>query len=60
MSTGKGNKRVKSIPVLHEEVKKQHSIMLTDVVWDKLKVMAQEKGLSISEFVEQWIRGTPG
>ncbi|MFB2770091.1 hypothetical protein ACE1AT_12515 [Pelatocladus sp. BLCC-F211] len=60
MSTGKGTKRTKNKPVLYDELKKIHGISLTDYSWSKLKSMASDKGLSVSEFVEQWIRETPG
>ena len=58
MSTGKGKKRVKNQPVLYNELKKVHGISLTDYSWDKLRTMAKKKGLSVSEFVEQWLRET--
>lgn len=60
MSTRKGIKGEKNIPILHEEVKKKHTVVLTPTVWEKLKVLSKNKGLSISEFIEQLIRDTPG
>ncbi|NJL09958.1 MAG: hypothetical protein HC908_06580 [Calothrix sp. SM1_7_51] len=60
MSTKKGEKRIKNIPVLHEEIKRQHSVMLTDIAWNKLKELSIVKDLSISELIEQWVRDTPG
>ncbi|NMG05640.1 hypothetical protein DP117_01705 [Brasilonema sp. UFV-L1] len=58
MSTGKGKKRVKNQPVLYNELKKVHGISLTDSSWNKLKDMAQTEGLSVSEYVERWLRDT--
>ncbi|MBO3458726.1 hypothetical protein G7B40_016210 [Aetokthonos hydrillicola Thurmond2011] len=60
MSTGKGKKRIKNQPVLYNELKKIHGISLTDSSWNKLKNISKEKGLSVSEFVEQWLRDTAG
>ncbi len=60
MSTKKGKKRIKNIPVLHEEMKRQHSIMLTDIAWNKLKELSDKQKLSISELIEQWVRDTQG
>lgn len=60
MSTGKGKKRTKNNPVFYEELKKGHEIFLTDSSWNKLKNLAKEKRLSASEYVERWLRETPG
>ncbi len=58
MSTGKGVKRTKNNPVFYTELKKGHEIFLTDSSWHKLKNLANKKGLSASEYVEQWLRDT--
>lgn len=58
MSIKKEVKRIKNQPVFYSELKKGHEISLTDYCWNKLKQMSQEKGLSVSEFVEQWVRDT--
>ncbi|BAY49738.1 hypothetical protein SAMD00079811_73670 [Scytonema sp. HK-05] len=58
MSTGKGIKRIKNNPVFYAELKKGHEISLTDYSWNKLKNLAKKKGLSASEYVEQWLRDT--
>ncbi|MFB8787662.1 MAG: hypothetical protein U7123_02120 [Potamolinea sp.] len=60
MSTGKGKKRTRNNPIFYEELKKGHEISLTDSSWNKLKILAKNKGLSVSEFVEQWVRDTTG
>jgi macrodomain Ter protein organizer (MatP/YcbG family) len=60
MSTRKGIKGQKNIPIFHEEVKQKHTIVLTPTAWDKLKLLSKNKGLSISEFIEQMARDTPG
>ena len=56
MSTGKGQKRVRNVPVLYNEVKTQRGLMLTPTAWEKLKLAAIAKGISCSELVEQWAR----
>ncbi|WP_414583074.1 hypothetical protein [Scytonema sp. PCC 10023] len=58
MSTGKGIKRIKNNPVFYPELKKGHEISLTDYSWNKLKSLAKKKGISASEYVEQWLRDT--
>ncbi len=50
-------KRVRNIPVFYDEVKKGHEILLTDTVWNELKTRAKNKKLSVSEYVERWVRG---
>ncbi|WP_339381230.1 hypothetical protein [Brasilonema sp. UFV-L1] len=49
---------MKNQPVLYNELKKVHGISLTDSSWNKLKDMAQTEGLSVSEYVERWLRDT--
>jgi hypothetical protein len=56
MSTGKGKKRVKNTPVLHDEVKKRHGILLTDTAWKRLVNVARLKNTSVSEMIEEWAR----
>jgi len=48
MSTGKGKKRLRGIPVLHEEKKTRHNLLITP--WDKLQRVAQ------NEYQYQWVR----
>jgi hypothetical protein len=56
MSSGQGKKRVKNLPVLHDEVKQKHTRLLTDTAWGKLQYAANNKGISISEIIEQLAR----
>lgn len=59
MSTRKGKKGQKNIPVLYSEIKERHTIVITPTGWEKLHRLAQKKELSISEYIEQWVRKTP-
>jgi len=54
MSTGKGKKRVKDLPVLYDERKNRHTVLLTDTTWQKLIQISKKKKISISEIIEQW------
>jgi hypothetical protein len=56
MSTGKGIKRVKNVPVLYEESKKKRTVMLTDTAWMRAAIKAKENGISVSEFLERFLR----
>lgn len=56
MSSRKGRKASKNAPLFYEEVKTKHSIMMTPIAWDLLQKHAQEHGVSVSEFLERWIR----
>ncbi|MBD2088831.1 ribbon-helix-helix protein, CopG family [Microcoleus sp. FACHB-1515] len=53
----KGRKRVKGVGHLHDEVKRQISLALTPTAQQRLDEMAEQQGLSRSEFVEQIARG---
>jgi len=57
MSTGKGQKRMKNIPVLYEESKKRRGVMLTDTAWSNAVIKARESELSVSEYLERILRG---
>ncbi|MBW4601973.1 MAG: hypothetical protein KME29_20945 [Calothrix sp. FI2-JRJ7] len=50
-------KKIKDVPALYDEMKKGHEIHLTDTVWNELKNRAKDKKLSVSEYVERWVRG---
>ncbi len=52
MSTRKGKKPVKNVPLLHEELKSRHCVWLTPTAWDKLQKKATNNGISISELLE--------
>jgi predicted DNA-binding ribbon-helix-helix protein len=60
MSRKKGIKGQKNVPILYDEVKERHTILLTPTVWIKLKSMAEARGISISEVIENWVRETTG
>lgn len=53
----KSQKRVKGVGHLHDQVKRQVSLMLTPEAQQRLDEMARQRGLSRSEFVEQFARG---
>ena len=57
MTTKKGQKRVKNIPVLHDEIKERHQIVVTPTAWGKMKTQASRRGISISELIEEFGRG---
>ena len=56
MSTRKGKKGVKNIPMFYDEIKKKHGIWLTDSSWLGAKEKALTNDLSASEYIEQLIR----
>jgi hypothetical protein len=60
MTTGKGKKRVRNLPVFYDELKKVHEIMLTPTAWKKLQDMARKQNTSISELIETWARNCDG
>jgi hypothetical protein len=51
-----GKKRIRGIPILHDELKKTRGLDLTDTAWEIIAIASQVQGLSKSEFVEQWAR----
>jgi len=55
---GKGQKKLRNIPVLYDEVKKPRTLNFTPTAWDKLLVLSKKAGLSASEYLEQVIRET--
>lgn len=56
MSTGKGKKRVRNVPVLHDEPKKRRGVWLTDTAWHSIQEYAAHHGVSASECLEELIR----
>ncbi len=52
----KGIKRMKNVPVLHEEPKKQRGVLLTDTAWSNAIKKARENGISASEYIERLLR----
>lgn len=57
MATKKGQKRLRNIPVLHDEVKERHQIVVTPTAWGKMNKEASRRGISISELIEGFGRG---
>ena len=60
MSIRKGQKGLKNVPYIYEEVKRTHGISVTNTAWNMLQTRAKEQGLSVSEMIEKWIRETAG
>ncbi|MBG1270379.1 hypothetical protein [Nostoc sp. WHI] len=56
MTTKKGQKRLKNIPILHDEVKERHQIVITPTAWKNMRQEAQKRGISISELIEEFGR----
>jgi hypothetical protein len=48
-------KRLKNIPILHDEVKKK-TVVLTPTAWETMKVEARIRGISIIELIEEFGR----
>ncbi|NEO96740.1 MAG: hypothetical protein F6K56_44200 [Moorea sp. SIO3G5] len=55
-SQKKSQKRMRGVPVHYDELKKTHTIMLTDTVWKWLQASAKESETSVGEFIERWAR----
>jgi hypothetical protein len=45
-------------PINHDELKKPINLMLTPLAREKFNQMAIQSGLSRSEILERWLRGT--
>ena len=58
MSTRKGQKGLKNIPYIYDEVKKNHTLAFTPTAWEMLRTKARKQNISVSEMIEQWIRDT--
>jgi hypothetical protein len=56
MSTGKGKKRVRNVPVLYDQPKKKRGVWLTDTAWHSIQESAANRGISASEYLEEMIR----
>ncbi|NEO92722.1 MAG: hypothetical protein F6K56_21770 [Moorea sp. SIO3G5] len=53
---GKSQKRMRGVPVYYDELKKPHTIMLTDSVWKWLQLSAKDSNTSAGELIERWAR----
>lgn len=49
-------KRLKNVPVLHDEVKTKRTVVLTPTAWENIKNEARVRGVSASELIEEWGR----
>ncbi len=49
-------KRLRNVPVLHDEVKQRHQIVVTPTAWENMKAEASDRGISISELIEEFGR----
>ncbi|MBN3898790.1 MAG: hypothetical protein HWQ41_27030 [Nostoc sp. NOS(2021)] len=49
-------KRLKNIPVLHDEIKTKRTVVLTPTAWENIKVEFAKHGISASELIEEWGR----
>jgi hypothetical protein len=47
-------KRLKNVPVLHDEVKTKRTVVLTPTTWENIKTEAAKRGISASELIEEW------
>ncbi|WP_414589265.1 hypothetical protein [Scytonema sp. PCC 10023] len=50
-------KRLRNVPVLHDEVKERHQIVVTPTAWENMKGEASKRKISISELIEEFGRG---
>jgi len=57
MTTKKGQKRLRNVPVLHDEVKKKRTVNLTPTAWENMKKEATRRGISVSELIEEFGKG---
>ena len=55
MSTRKGKKPLRNIPLFYDEVKQNHNLSFTPKAWTRLQTVAKTAGVSVSELIEQWI-----
>lgn len=51
-----GEKRLRNIPILHDEIKQRRTIALTDTAYEAISEAARLEEVSLSEFVERWGR----
>ncbi|BAZ27519.1 hypothetical protein NIES4073_84420 [Kalymmatonema gypsitolerans NIES-4073] len=56
MSSRKGKKAVRDVPLFYDEKKRVHGITLTDFAWQGLSALARQQQISVSEFIERWAR----
>ncbi|WP_081403042.1 hypothetical protein [Scytonema hofmannii] len=57
MSTPRPKKKaIKNEPLLYDEKKIKKSIVITPSTWARMKVVADDRGISVSELIERWGR----
>lgn len=56
MSTRKGKKGLRDVPIFYAQKKRKHGICLTDMTWEALNELARQQNVSVSEFIERWVR----
>jgi hypothetical protein len=56
VSKNGSKKRLRNVPILHDEVKAKRTVLLTPTAWNKIKLLSAEKGISASELIESWAR----
>ncbi|NMG05698.1 hypothetical protein DP117_02025 [Brasilonema sp. UFV-L1] len=56
MSSRKGKKAVRGVPLFYDEKKRVHGITLTNFVWEGLTALAHQQQISVSELIERWAR----
>jgi len=49
-------KRLKNVPVLHNEIKTKRTVVLTPTAWENIKNEAKRRNISASELIEEFGR----
>jgi hypothetical protein len=49
-------KRLRNVPILHDEVKTKRTVLLTPTAWNNIKLLSAKTGISASELIEGWAR----
>ncbi|NEQ11765.1 MAG: hypothetical protein F6K37_39635 [Moorea sp. SIO4E2] len=52
----KTRKRMRGVPVHHDELKKPHTVWLTGTTWRWLQLSAKDSNTSVGEFLEKLVR----
>lgn len=52
----KSQKRMRGIPVYYDELKKKHTVTVTDTAWKILQDSARQNDISVGELIERWAR----
>lgn len=54
----KGQKCMRGVPLMHDEVKQKVTLCLTPTALARLLELSNEQECSRSEVIEQWLRGS--